>query len=521
MTIYTGSFQPESGQPLNNTQSGNLESLQENFKSGFNDGPVNSVIQYANLKLSQHDLSTPVISKDEADKKLRENGIDVDLPSNGVTQSYLDNIIDINQERRKSQSILDTAPTGFFNSSSQFLATLAGGMADPGNVALGFIGMGPVSAVSRLGRLGQRFAKGAAAGGIQSAATIPFRAAAMNATGQEYTFSDAASEILFSAGAGGAMHSLGGFIGDTIRKRKAVDSPSQTPEPSVVDQDISNYAYAKAYNDVTQDIMSGDRPGWLDDNVAHLKDEHIKNQEFLDTVDSSLKDRTREYQDQQMTFKEARKEALRDIAQEKQSIIQRQSEIDTILSEHSKVTDVDNLGTSIREGNFSDEVLTQIDQRANGIIEETRSFMRGYGVQRSAYRQFEEAPQILKVQSMRGAIAQAMRGDDINVSPFFDLNNPNLRAGAMEQLSTFRQKKALNSLVEKSSKSRDTDHLTNDNIEQATNDFGFEVEKLKSIVDENTPQPILDELNDITASSTDEGYINGLRAFATCMLSKV
>ncbi|MBR7453920.1 hypothetical protein G3W44_27860, partial [Klebsiella pneumoniae] len=87
------------------------------------------------------------------------------------TQSYLDHVISERRESLAKQQIAMSAPSGWVATPLNFAASLAGSMADPGNVALALIPFGgEAKAATMLGRFGERLATGARLGAGQAIA---------------------------------------------------------------------------------------------------------------------------------------------------------------------------------------------------------------------------------------------------------------------------------------------------------------------------------------------------------------
>lgn len=86
------------------------------------------------------DPNSETISKRDADELLKQYGVQsINVPVSGVTKSFLDNVIAERKDSLARQQIAMSAPRGWIATPLNFTASLAGSMADPGNVALAFV----------------------------------------------------------------------------------------------------------------------------------------------------------------------------------------------------------------------------------------------------------------------------------------------------------------------------------------------------------------------------------------------
>lgn len=166
MPIYTSEPGQGINQPISNTPSSLGDALEASFDSGFREGPLVSAIRYAEADNLANDPNSVIVSKAEADAKLRELGVkSINIPDSGITKSYLDHVSESRKESLAKQQIAQSAPSGFINTPLNFMAGLAGSMADPANLAIGLVPFaGQAKAATMIGRAGERFIQGAAMG---------------------------------------------------------------------------------------------------------------------------------------------------------------------------------------------------------------------------------------------------------------------------------------------------------------------------------------------------------------------
>lgn len=197
MPIYTDDPGTGINQPLSNVESGLGESLSASFTQGFREGPLMSGIRFAQADQYANDPNSPVVSKTEADAKLKELGVkSINIPDSGVTQSFMDHVTQERKEALARQQIASSAPSGFINTPLNFMVGLAGSMADPANLAIGLVPFaGEARAATALGRFGERFVQGSIYGGVQTAVAIPFTALAAAAEGDNFTLAQGMENI--------------------------------------------------------------------------------------------------------------------------------------------------------------------------------------------------------------------------------------------------------------------------------------------------------------------------------------
>ncbi|WP_243731507.1 hypothetical protein [Pseudescherichia vulneris] len=359
MPIYTDDPGLGINQPIGNAPSGLGESLLSSLKQGFEEGPVMSGYRFAQADALANDPNSAVVSKADADERLKQYGVkSINVPETGVTQAFLDHVVAERKDSLARQQIAASAPSGWVATPLNFTASLAGSMADPGNVALAFVPFaGEARAASMLGRFGERFVAGSRLGAAQAVATVPFTAMAAAADGDDFTYGNALESTFFNTLAGGLMHAGGGVISDLVRPRRAAEpaaaetaipTPDAQPTPVVtpdnipagvnipergtnsdlaaaISSDAENYAYSRAYDDVVPEYMAQQRElqtGKID-NVADLRAELTANQRQADALDATVQQRTTDYQSQRMKFKDARARALKDIQAEKDTFTSR------------------------------------------------------------------------------------------------------------------------------------------------------------------------------------------------------
>lgn len=566
MPIYTDDPGLGINQPISNVPSGLGESLLSSLKEGFNEGPVVSGYRFAQADKLANDPNSTMVSKADAEARLKEYGVkSINVPDAGVTQSFLDHVVSERRDTLAKQQIAAAAPSGWLATPLNLAASLAGSMADPGNVALAFVPLaGEVKAATTLGRFGERIIAGAKAGAAQAVATVPFTAQAAAAEGNDFTYGNAMESVFFNTLAGGLMHAGGGLIADAVRSRRpgdvvaadensdvapVVDSqpvPVVTPDnipqgvnipdagtnadlSAAIARDAEGYAYSRAYNDVVPDYLSRQQElqTGLINNVADLRTELATNQRQIDALDATVQQRTVEYQAQRMKFKEARSQALKDIEAEKAQIADRNAEINQTLERNAAAEQARGRRSQIGRGEIPTELAGIIDQRA----QEIRSGMQMSpvaGAVRTAATAVREADWSVNQQAYRAAVAHMMEGRTPDIEPFYDLHKPALRQRAIERIQNPMPVPDEGGRTVSQSADRvwqDTqkpDHELTSATADLENEFNISDALLNDIATTNPEMAasMRENIAAIRAEANDNSLGKAFRAFAACMINR-
>ncbi|WP_318629378.1 hypothetical protein [Klebsiella variicola] len=560
--IYTDDPGQGINQPISNAPSGLGESLLSSLKEGFNEGPVVSGYRFAQADQLANDPNSTMVSKSDAEARLKEYGVkSINVPDAGITQSFLDHVVSERRDALVKQQIAAAAPSGLVATPLNFTASLAGSMADPGNVALAFVPFaGEARAATMLGRFGERLAVGARLGAAQAVATVPFTAQSAAAEGNDFTYGNAMESVFFNTLAGGLMHAGGGLIADAVRARRpataenpdaapVVDSqpvPVVTPDnipqgvnipdagtnadlSAAIARDAEGYAYSRAYNDVVPDYLSRQQElqtGFIN-NVADLRTELATNQRQIDALDATVQQRTVEYQAQRMKFKEARSQALKDIEAEKAQIADRNAEINQTLERNAAAEQARGRQSQIGRGEIPAELAGIIDQRA----QEIRSGMQMSpvaGAVRTAATAVREADWSINQQAYRAAVAHMMEGRTPDIEPFYDLHKPALRQRAIERIQNPMPVPDEGGRTVSQSADRvwqDTqkpDHELTSATADLENEFNISDALLNDIATTNPEMAasMRENIAAIRAEANDNSLGKAFRAFAACMINR-
>lgn len=556
MTIYTQDPGQGINQPIGNAQSGLGESLAATFEQGFEEGPFNSALRLNRASGQLNDASSEIVPKSQADATLKQYGVkSINIPDEGVTQTYLDNVVSNRKDTLAKQQIASAAPSGFVATPLNVMSNLAGAMSDPGNLALALVPFaGEARAATLLGRAGERFLQGAAMGGIQTGATLPTTAMASAAEGDDFTLGSAMENLFYGTVGGGLLHAGGGVIADLVRERRATvtgESPletatrvdpvtdptsptrTSTAEPDnaspLLDQTISreadNYAYSRAYDDVIpeyQQSLQNLQQGRID-NVADLRAEVASNEHSASQLDSTLKARTEQYQQQRIKYRDARQRALADIESEKQSLSSRNDEINQALEGNAAAEKATGELSAIGRGEIPDGLAGRISERAGQIKSGLQRTSLSEGV-RSAAQRIDDAHWSQRQNAFRAGLSHMMQGKTPDVEPFFDMTAPELREPSIEQIRKGPRSDTEPSTVN-ASRDAEADYQRasreDADLLNAQEDFESELALAKSRVEELDSPELREALGEIQKQASDESLVKGYQEYAACMLRRM
>lgn len=563
MPIYTDDPGQGINQPIGNAPSGLGESLLSSLKQGFEEGPVMSGYRFAQADMLANDPNSAIVSKADADERLKQYGVkSINVPETGVTQAFLDHVVAERKDSLARQQIAASAPSGWVATPLNFTASLAGSMADPGNVALAFVPFaGEARAASMLGRFGERFVAGSRLGAAQAVATVPFTAMAAAADGDDFTYGNALESTFFNTLAGGLMHAGGGVISDLVRPRRAAEpaaaetaipatdaqpTPVVTPDnipagvnipergtnsdlSAAISSDAENYAYSRAYDDVVPEYMAQQRElqtGQID-NVADLRAELTANQSQADALDATVQQRTTDYQSQRMKFKDARARALKDVQAEKDKFISRNDEINRTLEQNAAAEQARGRQSQVSKGEIPDDLKVRIAERAQQI-RDGMQMSPVAGAVRTAAGAIREADWAVNQQAYRAALAHMMEGRSPDVEPFYELHTPALRERAIQRIQNpVRQMDDTARPVRETAdrvycETQQADHEVTAAAADLENEFNLSNALLDDIAVDNPElaATMRENLNAIRAEASDNSMSNAFRAFAACMINR-
>ncbi len=241
VSLRRTAIQPEEGASL-------LDSVMASGEDALLASPVSSAQRMGELSAAEEGVALPA---EDARAQIDSAGLTGHLivPDQGVTQPYLDILIDRKREEQKRAELIASAPQGVGPGAARFGAMFAASMLDPVNVATAYV---PVVSQARYlrwlgkaggfaGRAGVRAGVGAAEGVVGAALVEPVIAYAKDQEQADYDMADSLANVAFGTVFGGGLHVVGGAGADAVRGLRGKGQPwdvkaapelEPTPEPA-------------------------------------------------------------------------------------------------------------------------------------------------------------------------------------------------------------------------------------------------------------------------------------------------
>lgn len=168
---------------------------------------------------------TPLLSADDARDRVREAGLALDIPDDGIREGALDILMERKRDEMRRQDIFARAPAGIGAAGARFGVSLAASMTDPVNIAAAFVPVvGPgrysamlANATGRAGRAGVRARVGATEGAAGAILVEPIVLGAARMEQADYDLSDTFMNIAIGSVLGVGLHTGAGFVSDAVR----------------------------------------------------------------------------------------------------------------------------------------------------------------------------------------------------------------------------------------------------------------------------------------------------------------
>ena len=286
MTIQLDGYKVSRTQRLEDLTTGLGTSLSSLAKQVWTENPASSLFRQTKLEeqlfggfvpgtkgAQFKGPETPVLNKQDADNKVSDAGVSLDIGERGIPEGALDLMIERKREEVKRKALIAAAPEGFWSGAAQIGTGLAVSIADPINIASAFI---PVVGQARyaklvantttaVGKTAVRAGVGVTEGLVGAALVEPVILLSAQAEQADYGLYDSFLNLTFGAVLGGGLHAGLGAIGDSIGRA----SP-QTKEDlirSAVGQVMDNKPVDVGF------VAKGDasfRKEWRDSQVSRV-----------------------------------------------------------------------------------------------------------------------------------------------------------------------------------------------------------------------------------------------------------
>lgn len=547
MTYYTENNWSLVPQSITETEGGAWRSLGSDFSNAFREGVASSIYRSLQARNAVEDETSPMMSKEAADEILKEYKItNITIPQEGVTTAYMDLLKEQTKSRIEREQFAQRAPNYIGSGTASFIASLAGGMADPANVALMFIPVvGEARAASLLGRTAQRFGQGALAGAAQASLTQPLVTQAAAVEGESYSNLQAMTNIAFSTLAGGAIVSLGGAVGEGIGRIRAYRaSRNKVSDPEVTNPSLDNQVetmplenynshvvdYHKliaedtAYNETigssifdleysaTRQLTGAQQKAVraeINDIGYQLRDENI-NKRYRELIN--------EYHTDAVSGRKAKAKADKEIESYKRDLNNRLDDLHEQLENHKLANQAIYDLNEIKKGRIPDRLKKDFESRKQAILENIKD---NETPQQTAIEKINDADFIIKNNALRASVAQAMEGKQLDVAPFFDLVDPSKKQEAIRKLADNNIKlddETINLINQVDSDLKNASNT--DDFKKLVDDINY-LHELTAKKAEQSGQPeVKAALDEAIKFANDDTISDASRAYALCRIGK-
>ena len=169
---------------------------------------------------------TPILSKDDADRRVKDAGVPISVGDQGIPEGALDILIKRKREELKRKALIDAAPGGFWSGAAQIGTGLAVSLADPINIASAFVPVVGQARYAKLlagattpaGRAAVRTGVGITEGAVGAALVEPVVLLAARSEQAEYGMYDSFLNLTFGAVLGGGLHVSLGAVSDALAR---------------------------------------------------------------------------------------------------------------------------------------------------------------------------------------------------------------------------------------------------------------------------------------------------------------
>lgn len=225
-----GSLRPSSG-----------ASLETAVRSTFRENPATLIYDLGVLRQANA-IPKQRLSRGEAEQRVKDAGVKLQVPEDGYTQEALDILIQRRREDAAIRSVQERTPWSWMGSPVRGAASLLTGVLDPLNVASAFVPVvGQMRAArmleqagaSAFARAGARARIGATEGAAGAALMEPLVYGAHSQLGDDYGMADSLVNLGFGTILGGGLHITVGAVGDFRRPKITGGSVADVELPAV------------------------------------------------------------------------------------------------------------------------------------------------------------------------------------------------------------------------------------------------------------------------------------------------
>lgn len=423
--------------------------------------------------------ANPRLTREEAQQRVAEAGVKLDIPESSYTPEALDMLIERKRDEMRRQDILARAPGGFVQGGLRFGVGLAASIIDPLNVASAFIpvvgparyaGMLERAGAGALARAGVRARVGAIEGFAGAAALEPLVYFGRTQMQDDYDMSDSLLNLAFGTVLGGGLHVAAGRVSDwargigrevTVRDIGVNDlapgaPPAQpadiriapagprslaTPDPTAPFPRLADItpdtARALALDDLAPDLRAellaeaGNRAAPLDVPQLRAEVAALRNDLGRLAQEPAFRDEARRLQQEEgLSRKQAEAQARRNLAEQRQELEARIQRAEGAIDQNRRASMAEQDLAAINNGQVPARFAERVEMRAREI-ERDAAIQRAFPARQIASL---ASPQV-REDTLRTALAQANAGRVLDLEPV-------LRGGSRDELLAVAQRTA-------------------------------------------------------------------------------
>lgn len=506
MTIYTGGGRGRRGRRLEDFPAPMSQVLGATAEEAWLYSPSSSLERMAELQTAERGLpefeaepdsggflggsftrrgpTSRVMPAEEARERVKAEGLDLQIPDDGIPEDALDILMERKREAVRRQDILNRAPGGFTPGLLKFGTAVGVSMLDPLNVAASFIPIvGPAryarmleQAGSGIARAGVRARVGAVEGAVGAAVVEPLVVSAASQEQADYDLTDSLMNLAFGTVMGGGLHMGAGAVTDALSKgrpwwqaepqgetaRNVADwSPQERAQVTQValSQALTGRAIEVEPWVAVRDAVSGVRPSSVAEarkqvladvrreieeeltpiagnrlsrgEVKQLETEKADLEHRIEALDNTFRETAKRLQrDRKLPRKRAETEARRAINADRTALRERLDRVDTTLrtNEGSRAAQADL--SRLEQGIVPERYRERIENEARRRMEEGTFPERALA---AAVRRGMGQPEAQLGQAWDGLRKAAARQDTADVDPLAD---PRAAQMTLEDLKT-------------------------------------------------------------------------------------
>lgn len=427
--------------------------------------------------------ANPRLTREEAQQRVAEAGVKLDIPESSYTPEALDMLIERKRDEVRRQDILARAPGGFVQGGLRFGVGLAASIIDPLNVASAFIpvvgparyaGMLERAGAGALARAGVRARVGAIEGFAGAAALEPLVYFGRTQMQDDYDMSDSLLNLAFGTVLGGGLHVAAGRVSDwargigrevTVRdigvediKPGAPPAASADIAPRAAQRDpllpfsragefpllpetrpalTPEQARYMALDDLAPDLRAelladaGNRAAPLDVPQLRAEVAALRNDLVRLAQEPAFRDEARRLQQEEgLSRKQAEAQARRNLADQQQELEARISRAEGAIDQNRRASMAEQDLAAINNGQVPTRFAERVEMRAREI-ERDAAIQRAFPARQIASL---ASPQV-REDTLRTALAQANAGRVLDLEPV-------LRGGSRDELLAVAQRTA-------------------------------------------------------------------------------